>query len=202
MLPVVELRQYTLRPGQRDTLIDLFDGSLVEPQEAAGMAVLGQFRDLDDPDRFVWLRGFPSVEQRAPSLQAFYGGPAWRAHGRAANATMIDSDDVLLLRPVRGELTTSGPPGVWLFQVYLGQVPFDPTFTVAGALGTFVTEYSPNTFPALPVREGEHAYVWCARFPTRSLLEEQLPRLDALEPPSTIGRQRLILAPTSGSRLR
>jgi hypothetical protein len=33
--PVVELRQYTLRPGQRDVLIDLFDRELVESQEAA-----------------------------------------------------------------------------------------------------------------------------------------------------------------------
>src|SRR5690349_20512713 len=97
LLPVVELRQYTLRPGQRDTLVDLFDGELVEPQEATGMAVLGQFRDLDDPDRFVWLRGFPSTAARAPSLHAFYGGPTWKRHGPAANATMIDSDDVLLL---------------------------------------------------------------------------------------------------------
>lgn len=53
--PVVELRRYTLHPGRRDVLIDLFDRELVESQEAVGMAVLGQFRDLDDPDRFVWL---------------------------------------------------------------------------------------------------------------------------------------------------
>ena len=37
---------------------------------------------------------------RADALGAFYGGPAWQAHGEAANATMIDSDDVLLLRPL------------------------------------------------------------------------------------------------------
>ena len=49
--PVVELRQYTLRPGQRDVLIDLFDREFVESQEATGMAIVGQFRDLDDPDR-------------------------------------------------------------------------------------------------------------------------------------------------------
>ena len=32
-------------------------------------------------------------------LAAFYDGPVWRAHRDEANATMIDSDDVLLLRP-------------------------------------------------------------------------------------------------------
>ena len=54
--PIVELRQYTLHPGQRDVLISLFDRALVESQEELGMTILGQFRDLDNPDRFVWLR--------------------------------------------------------------------------------------------------------------------------------------------------
>jgi quinol monooxygenase YgiN len=98
--PVVELRQYTLRPGQRDVLIDLFDRELVESQEADGMAIVGQFRDLDDPDRFTWIRGFASMPARARALASFYGGPTWKAHSAAANATMIDSDNVLLLRPV------------------------------------------------------------------------------------------------------
>jgi quinol monooxygenase YgiN len=98
--PVVELRQYTLRPGQRDVLIDLFDREFVESQEADGMAIVGQFRDLDDPDRFTWIRGFASMTDRARALASFYGGPAWKAHSAAANATMIDSDNVLLLRPV------------------------------------------------------------------------------------------------------
>ncbi|GAA3469160.1 hypothetical protein GCM10018965_037130 [Nonomuraea roseola] len=50
-----------LRPGQRDLLIDLFDREFVESQEALGMRVVGQFRDEDDPDRFVWLRSFPTM---------------------------------------------------------------------------------------------------------------------------------------------
>src|SRR5690348_3644035 len=98
--PVVELRQYTLHPGGRDTLIELFDREFVESQEALGARVIGQFRDLDDADRFVWLRGFPDMTSRAEALQAFYSGPVWKAHAAAANATMLDSDNVLLLRPV------------------------------------------------------------------------------------------------------
>jgi quinol monooxygenase YgiN len=97
--PVVELRQYTLKPGQRETLIALFDREFVETQEATGMSVIGQFRDLDRPDMFVWLRGFEDMQARKDALNAFYGGPVWAAHRDAANATMIDSDDVLLLKP-------------------------------------------------------------------------------------------------------
>src|SRR5664279_4835818 len=101
--PVIELRQYTLKPGQRDVLIDLFEREFVETQEAVGMHLIGQFRDLGRPDRFVWIRGFPDMPSRAQSLQAFYGGPVWQANRDAANATMIDSDNVLLLRPVSAE---------------------------------------------------------------------------------------------------
>jgi hypothetical protein len=95
---IVELRQYTLRPKQRDVLIELFDREFIESQEAVGIRVLGQFRDVDDPDKFVWLRSFPDMRSRAESLSAFYDGPVWHAHREAANATMIDSDNVLLLR--------------------------------------------------------------------------------------------------------
>ncbi|PYL74556.1 MAG: hypothetical protein DMF26_10535, partial [Verrucomicrobia bacterium] len=49
--PIVELRQYTLHPGKRDVLIDLFDREFVESQEALGMKIIGQFRDLDNPNR-------------------------------------------------------------------------------------------------------------------------------------------------------
>ena len=97
--PIVELRQYTLHPGKRDVLIDLFDRQFIEPQEALGMKIIGQFRDVDDRNRFVWLRGFRDMASRAQALQDFYGGPVWKAHREAANATMVDSDNVLLLRP-------------------------------------------------------------------------------------------------------
>ena len=53
---IVELRQYTLRPGQWAVLAGLFERALAEGQEAVGMTILGWFRDLDDVDRFVWLR--------------------------------------------------------------------------------------------------------------------------------------------------
>ncbi|MET8046512.1 hypothetical protein ABZU75_02850 [Streptosporangium sp. NPDC005286] len=85
--PIVELRQYTLHEGGRDVLIDLFEREFIESQEAAGMTVIGQFRDLDAPNRFVRKRSpaLPSgsgwrpprdhccVETRSPSGQAQAG---------------------------------------------------------------------------------------------------------------------------------
>src|SRR6476660_8067323 len=96
---IVELRQYQHVAGKRDDLIALFEREFIEEQERLGMVILGQFRDLDDPDRFVWLRGFPDMVRRAEALHAFYTGPAWRAYSGRANATMVSVDNVLLLRP-------------------------------------------------------------------------------------------------------
>ncbi len=41
-----------------------------------------------------------------------------------------------------------------------------PALRASGAtlLAQFVTEPSENTFPALPIREGEHVFVWFASF--------------------------------------
>src|SRR5579885_1129269 len=96
---VLELRQYTLRPGRRDELIELFERQFIETQEALGISVIGLFRDARRPDRFVWIRGFPDMKFRRKSLEAFYDGPYWERYSEAANATMLDSGNVLLLRP-------------------------------------------------------------------------------------------------------
>lgn len=175
--PIVELRQYTLHPGRREVLIDIFERELVETQEAVGIRVLGTFRDLDDPNRFVWLRGFPDMAARARSLEAFYSGPAWQAHRAAANATMVDSDNVLLLRPtspeagfpardgqgdglVVAEIRYLDPAAAAAFQAFATE-RIVPRMKVADArvLATFATEASPNSFPKLPIREGESVHV-------------------------------------------
>lgn len=141
---VLELRRYTLRPGRRDELISLFEREFVEPQEAAGAHLFGLFRARASPDEFVWLRGFRSMDERKAALEEFYFGPVWRRFRDAANETMVDSDNVLLLRPVRRGLAAP-PPGAGL-EVTFGEPP-------PSAFAVFETEPSPNTFPQLPVRE-------------------------------------------------
>ena len=173
--PIVELRQYTLHAGGREVLIEVFEREFVETQEAVGIRIIGTFRDLDDPNRFVWLRGFPDMVQRAVSLEAFYSGPAWRAHRDTANATMIDSANVLLLHPTAPDagFAASGRDGLVVAEIrYLDRAKAQafqgfaaermiPRMTAAGArlLGSFATEASPNSFPKLPIREGETVHV-------------------------------------------
>jgi NIPSNAP len=217
--PVVELRQYTLRQGQRDVLIELFDREFIESQEAVGMEVIGQFRDLDRPERFVWMRGFPDMSRRREALEAFYGGPIWKAHAAAANATMIDVDDVLLLRPVapsthfepqpqRPGQGADVPAANFAVTIWSLSAPADHdelTRTLLPALAevtppslaTFVEEPSENTFPALPVRTGEHVVVSVQR-----VIDDTWPVPMDLNLALVAAPLQLRLAPTARSRLR
>jgi hypothetical protein len=196
--PIMELRQYTLYPGKRDTLINLFDREFVESQEAVGMTLIGQFRDLDKPDRFVWLRGFRDMPSRGQALQEFYSGPVWKAHRNEANPTMIDASNVLLLRPASPlsgfsvnikdrpkPRTNEGSKGLVIATIYYFDAPVSadfvdffehrlkPVVTGSGAsiLAYFVTESSANNFPALPIRENEHVLVWFMSFPDQAAYE-------------------------------
>jgi hypothetical protein len=185
--PIVDLRQYTLYPGTRDPFIELFDREFVETQEAEGIRIIGQFRDQSDPNRFVWMRGYPDMLSREKALTSFYmHGEAWRRYGEIARSHMIDSSDVLMLRPIRPDTAFTLPsaaerpslnsglsPGLVVAAIYSLPRPVDADFVeffeesvqtaLIGAggrvLGVFATEDSPNNFARLPVREGENVFV-------------------------------------------
>jgi hypothetical protein len=227
---VVELRRYALHPGARETLIELFDGEFVETQEAVGIEVLGQFRDLDDPDSFVWLRGFHDMPARAQALEAFYGGPVWRRHRDAANSTMVDSNNVLLLHPIdpsdlKIDRERRPPPGTKAIRPGMVTVTIchpsrpvaegfpsffrrelEPALRAAGAdvIAAFATEHSPNNFPSLPVRDDADVFVWLSRFRDGAAHAGHLARFDlsgALASRAKAAPETWRLCPTSRSLL-
>lgn len=192
---LIELRQYITYPGKRDDLFTLFEREFIEPQEAVGIRVLGQFRDVNDPNRFTWMRGFAGMPERKQALTDFYFGPLWKSFRNQANATLYDNDDVLLLRPAspgagfalasakrapRGETAPQAGFVVATIYSFKQQVSPEfiagfnadlaPTFARSGAqiLGRFVTDKSVNTFAQLPVRENVNVFVWFARFADRA----------------------------------
>lgn len=211
MSEVFELRQYTLHPGRRDTLIDLFEREFIEEQEAAGMRVVGQFHDLGDPDRFVWFRAFPDMDRRRDALTAFYTSPRWLTHRDAANATMIDSDDVLLLRladPRFGFPTPSARPPigaerpstryaltVYSFDAPIERAQIEAVLDVVQPLTLLQTEPSENTYPRLPVRTGEHVIV-ALTMGDGAIDDQALMKLLKCPP------QRMTLEPTARSLMR
>ena len=121
---------------------------------------------------------------------------------------MIDSDNVLLLHPAfptsgfslenlkRGPVGSKEvPTSLVVATICYFAAPVAPDFInffehtlrpVTESLGatisaSFVTENSENTFPALPVREGENVFVWFSTFPDLAAYENYLAALSRSE---------------------
>ena len=203
--PVLELRQYMIVAGKRDACVALFEREFIESQEALGMRLLGQYRDMDDANRFVWLREFTDMAHRAPALTSFYTGPVWKAHRDEANPMLDDNDNVLLLKPASGRDfapaaaravigASALPHGMVVATIhYLWKDPGEgfatffesrmrPALEAAGlpVLGAFVTETQPNDFPRLPVRQSEKVFVWFTRVVDQAAYDRAQAMLHAL----------------------
>jgi hypothetical protein len=116
---------------------------------------------------------------------------------------MLDSDNVLLLRPERppsGESAAhfQGTAALQRHGLLVANINYvtnsaidafaqffdqrtKPCLAAAEAhiIASFRTENAPNTFPKLPVREGETAFVWLAAFPDMHHYRQHLEALRA-----------------------
>lgn len=179
---VVEFRRYTITPGGRDAFASYFESYFPESFEQLGAIAFGQFAERANPAGFTWLRGFRNMEARAIVNAAFYYGPLWKEHKATLNALIVDSDNVMLMRPLRQlpvlpavdpVKEAGGAHGVVVAQIFTlnkgGAEAFAPlaesafaSYRAAGAYeaGVLVTLDAPNNFPQLPVRgDGPHL-VW------------------------------------------
>jgi len=189
---VVELRRYVVHPGMRNLLATLFERKFIDSQIECGMTPIGHFNDLADPSTFVWIRGFEDMKSRLTALTAFYRqSRVWKENREAANATIVDSDNVLLLRPAcegsgfdlegldrAARYPDAARPGVVSAMIFLLHSPADEEILIffeskilkklrrhGHRIAYFVSEQSRNDFPALPVRE-DFAFVVIGVCPT------------------------------------
>lgn len=123
-----ELRSYVAHAGKRDELIDMFERIFLDAYESSGASIVGTFRSLDDPDRWVWIRAFADAVGRGLALRAFYEGEVWMLNAEACDRLIANVGEALLLREVRAPLV--------------------------GTLMAFVSDDSKNTYPRQPVRAG------------------------------------------------
>ena len=86
---IVEVRTYAIKPGLRARFVELFERRTRPLQEKLGIAIAGPWLDLDDADRFVWLRGFPSLQARETMKRALYEGPEWTGELEATMMPML-----------------------------------------------------------------------------------------------------------------
>lgn len=195
-LPVVELRRYTLVPGAAGRFSRYFETWFPEAFQQLGALTLGHFIESGDDERFTWLRAYPDMATRRAANTAFYDGPVWREHKAALNACILDSDNVLLLRPLHAGSAIptlpavdpvaepTGAAGLAVLQIFpvrdgaLAQLAeaAEPWFACYGGRGVaeagiLATLDEPNNFPRHPVRSDGSYLVWMGILRDRCALE-------------------------------
>jgi hypothetical protein len=183
--PVIELRRYTVKDGERERFARDFEAFFPEAIQQTGAIVAGQFLERDKPSVFTWIRGFHDMDDRARSNAALYYGAVWKEHRALMNSLIIDSDNVLLLRPLIPERGVAIFPAVDPIRekqaargVVVAQIfPVQPNGVEAFArqaetafaqyraigireAGVLVTLDAPNNFPQLPIRTDGPYLVW------------------------------------------
>ena len=93
---IVEVRSYRIKPGRREEFIKLFETRAVPAQRTHGIKIIGPFLDVENPNKFVFLRSFPSLEERERMKEAFYGSELWKNELEAIAMPLLDSYDVIL----------------------------------------------------------------------------------------------------------
>ncbi len=99
---IVEVRSYRIKPGRRDEFIEFFQTRAIPAQQAFGMKIVGPMLDVENPNKFVWLRLFPSLEQREAMRDTFYSGDLFKNELEPIAMSMLESYDVILCQTSPG----------------------------------------------------------------------------------------------------
>ena len=88
---VVEIRAYNLKPGMRDRFHQLFLHDALPMLQRWKVDVVAYGPSLHDSDSYYLMRGYPGVEERQQSEDAFYGSDEWKQGPREAILACIDT---------------------------------------------------------------------------------------------------------------
>ncbi|WP_172656924.1 NIPSNAP family protein [Collimonas arenae] len=195
---VIEFRRYLIKDGGRANFAAYFETYFPEAFQQLGAIAFGQFGERKNPNAFTWLRGFKNMDARAIVNGAFYYGPVWKEHKSVLNDLMVDSDNVMLLRPLdQGSGVTvlpavdpvremQGAKGIVLAQIFaikngeVEQFAERAAASFAGyreagvrQAGVLVTLDANNNFPQLPVRTDGPYLVWLGIVEDDRMLESR-----------------------------
>lgn len=95
---IFELRQYRLKPGQRERWVKWMEEKIIPYQVALGVVVLGSFIAEEDPDLYVWIRRFDNEKERQRLYAAMYESPTWINEIRPVNDGMIIREKIQVTR--------------------------------------------------------------------------------------------------------
>jgi hypothetical protein len=98
---IVEVRSYRIKPGHREEFIKAF-AIAIPALRSFGITVPGPLVDLENPNKFVWLRSFPSLEERERMSKAFYRSDVWKNELEGIALLLLESYDIVLCETSSG----------------------------------------------------------------------------------------------------
>ena len=178
---IIDLRDYTLKSNTRDQFVERCERIIFPEQKRLGANILGTFHDANNPNRIVWLRAMPDLAERKRIMTAFYSkGVVWKANRKVVNSWIVDSDNVLLVKPIESWpisdiMTPSTDASIVAMYTCLRNEPFtvdrelDDVSGAVSELGgrllvKLVTDPCENNYPLHPIRTGEFGFVLFASF--------------------------------------
>ena len=93
-----ELRQYRVKPGQRERWVKLMEETIIPFQISKGMVVIGSFVCEEEDDLYVWMRRFDSEEQREQLYEAVYQTDYWQNEISPLVGEMLYRDRIVVTR--------------------------------------------------------------------------------------------------------
>ena len=205
-IKVLELRNYLLQPNTADKFAIYFNKHFVKPMTELNGYTLGQFQIKDVQDRFVWLRGFTDMQARGQFLNDFYiNSSSWKEFGPGANAMMINSDNVYLLRPltkgntaamqsesVNSHFLQTGN-NITVIDLYVCNSTLDKTIDLFNTsylpflttlhmedISLWVSEMTANDFPRLPVFQDKNLLVTISNYKNEKEYQAKQKEIDAM----------------------
>jgi len=93
-----ELRQYRMRPGQKEAWVKMMEEEIIPFQVSKGMVICGSFVGEEDADLYVWIRRFDSEQQREQQYEAVYQSDHWKNNLAARVGELIDREQIKVTR--------------------------------------------------------------------------------------------------------
>ncbi|MGQ9815466.1 MAG: NIPSNAP family protein [Candidatus Roseilinea sp.] len=93
-----ELREYHIKPGQRERWVRFMEEVIIPYQASKGMVVVGSFVGQEDETLYVWLRRFESEAQREQLYKAVYETDTWNNEIKPQVDEMLDRQKTVIKR--------------------------------------------------------------------------------------------------------
>ena len=93
-----ELRNYRMRPGQREQWVRYMEEVIIPFQVSRGMVIVGSFVGDEDPELYVWIRRFEDDQQRERLYQAVYESDRWKNEIAPRVPEMSDREKMVITR--------------------------------------------------------------------------------------------------------